>query len=571
MGELLHGIGASPGIGAGRALFYRAARISPGERPAHSPAEEWRRYRRAVKQFCSELREKARRIAPAAGQAQADILLSQAAMARDPTLESAVKEQITARQSAEAAVDAVCAQFIRDFLEVESELIRLRAADVQDLRDGLLRVLLGLPETDFSSLPPDTVLIADSLPPSAMTALASQPVAGIVLCKEGKASHSVILAKAMEIPTVVGTKDAAACAENGAWVVVDGTAGTVLFSPDERELNDSYARQSAYRQGKEALNIYIGRAAVTADQSRICLTAGVSGEAEARQAEKYGCDGIGLLRSEFLYLDRPALPGENRQFQVYSELAQVMKEKPLVIRTLDIGGDKILPGLSWEQERNPFLGCRGVRFYREQEGMFRTQLKAILRAAVYGNVRLLIPMITGVEELRWVRAVLAECREELRQRGEKLPEKFPVGVMMETAASVLTADLLAREADFFSIGMNDLTQYTLAVDRDNAKVSHLYSCYEPAVLRSVQHIFSCGTAAGIPVSVCGQATEDPLYLPLLLGMGIEDFNVQPSFLLSARQVLSRWTKKEAALLAERAMLLETGGEVYSLLKKSRKG
>ncbi|WP_322183445.1 phosphoenolpyruvate--protein phosphotransferase [Neglectibacter caecimuris] len=570
MGTLLHGIAASPGIGMGRVFLYHAARITAKEKPARGQAEEWRRYRHAVKRFCGELRERAARLAPVAGQEQADILLSQVAMARDPALEEAVKARIASRQSAEAALDAACAQFIGSLLESESEVIRLRAADVRDLRDRLLRILLGLPETDFSALPPDTVLIADSLPPSAMTALISHPIAAIVFCKDGKASHSVILARAMEIPTVVETGEVASQVKNGEWAVVDGTEGTVLFSPTAEELQSSEKKREIYLQSKEALNTYIGHNAVTADQLRIRLTAGVGSEGEIRQAGKYGCDGVGLLRSEFLYLDRSTLPGEEEQFRMYTSLVRAVGGKPLVIRTLDIGGDKRLPGLFWEQEENPFLGCRGVRLYREQEEMFRTQLKAILRAGAYGDVRLMIPMITGVEELRWVKKVFAECKEELRNKGESLREDMPLGAMVETAAAALTVELLAEESDFLSIGMNDLTQYILAVDRDNVKVSHLYSHYDPALLRSLQRIFSCGRETGIPISVCGQAAADPLFLPLLLGLGAEELNVQPSFLLPTRRALSQWTKGEASLLAEQALKLKTEAEVCKLLEENRR-
>lgn len=570
MGTLLHGIAASPGIGMGRVFLYHAARVTAQEKPVRSQAEEWRRYRHAVKRFCGELREKAARVVSVAGQAQADILLSQIAMAHDPSLEEAVKAQIASRRSAEAALDAACAQFISSLLESENEVIRLRAVDVQDLRDRLLRILLGLPETDFSALSPDTVLIADALPPSAMTALASHPIAAIVFCKDGKASHSVILARAMEIPTVVGAGDAASQVRDGEWAVVDGTAGTVLFSPTEEQLRESERKRKAYLRGREQLNTYIHRSAVTADRFPIRLTAGVGSEGEIRQAWKYGCDGIGLLRSEFLYLNRPTLPGEEEQFQAYSAFTRIVEGKPLVIRTLDIGGDKRLPGLSWEQEKNPFLGCRGVRLYREQEEMFRTQLKAILRAGACGDVRLLLPMVTGLEELRWVKAVLAECKEELQSRGEAFSREMPLGAMVETAAAALTVDLLAEEADFLSIGMNDLTQYILAVDRDNVKVSHLYSHYDPALLRSIRQIFSCGKKTGVPISVCGQAAADPLFLPLLLGLGAEELNVQPSFLLSVRRALAQWTKEEAASLAEQALKLKTEAEICTLLEENRR-
>lgn len=570
MKKTLRGIAASPGIGIGRVYLYRAEKLDTWETETQDRTAELERYRFAVERLCALLQEKSERIAPVAGQEQADILLSQIAMAKDPYLNGQVEGRIAAFQSAEAALDAVCAVFIRAFSTAENEVTRLRAADIQDLRDGLLRILLGLPEADFSTMAPDAVLVADELPPSAMTALDSRTVAGIVLCKGGRASHSAILARAMEIPTVTGAVEAVKLARNGEWAVVDGIEGVAWFSPSEKELSDSRARQSEYLRSREALKQYAGRNAATADKFRVRLAAAVGSESAALVAEEYGCDGIGLLRSEFLYLDRPVLPGEEEQFQIYRRLARGAHGKPLVIRALDVGGDKQLPGIQQEREDNPFLGCRGIRFCLREEELFHTQLKAILRAGAYGDVRLLVPMVTGVDELRQVKAVFEDCKRELQKRKEAFRADMPVGVMVETAAASLVADLLAREADFLSIGVNDLTQYTMAVDRDNAGVSYLYSHYDPALLRSVRHIISCGKEAGVPVSVCGQAAADPLFIPMLLGFGLDTFSVQPSFLLSARRTISLWTKEEARDLAQRAMALETESEIHRLLEENQR-
>jgi len=570
MRKTLRGIAASPGIGIGRVYLYRAAKLDTWEQETQDRTAELERYRFAVERFCTLLQEKSERIAPVAGQEQANILLSQIAMAKDPYLNGQVEGRIAAFQSAEAALDAVCAVFIRAFLTAENEVTRLRAADIQDLRDGLLRILLGLPEADFSAMAPNAVLVADELPPSVMTALDSLAVAGIVLCKGGRASHSAILARAMEIPTVAGAVDAMKWARNGEWAIVDGIEGTAQFSPSEEELAGNRARQAEYLRSREALKQYAGRNSATADSLRVHLAAAVGSESAALLAEEYGCDGIGLLRSEFLYLDRPVLPGEEEQFQTYRRLAQGVHGKPLVIRALDVGGDKELPGFRHEREDNPFLGCRGIRFCLREEELFRTQLRAILRAGAYGDVRLLVPMITGVEELRRVRALFEDCKQELQKRGEAFREDMPVGVMVETAAASLVADLLAREADFLSIGINDLTQYTMAVDRDNVGVSYLYSHYDPALLRSVRNVISRGKEAGVSVSLCGQAAADPLFIPLLLGFGLEEFSVQPSFLLSARRTISLWTKEEAGDLARQALALETESEVHRLLEENQR-
>ncbi len=570
MSKILRGIAASPGIGIGRIQLYSPAKITAAKREIQDRAAELERYRFAVERFSQTLREKAERTFTKAGQERAEILQSQIAMAQDPYLKGQVEGRISAFQSAETALDAVCGLWLQNFLSSEIETTRLRAADIRDVRDGLLRILLGLPESDLSDLAPNTVLVADDLPPSAVTALNSASVAGIVLCRGGRASHSAILARAMEIPTVVGAAQATAMARNGERAVLDGTEGIALFSPSEEEMEKYRRRREEYLRNREALKFYVGQNAATADQLRIRLTANVGSESEALLAEEYGCDGVGLLRSEFLYLDRPALPDEEEQFRTYRRLVQGARGKAVVIRSLDVGGDKRLSGLSWEREENPSLGCRGIRLCLREEKLFRSQLRAILRAGAYGDVRLLLPMVTGVEEIRRAKALLESCKEELNNRGVPFRDDLPIGTMAETAAASLLADLLARETDFISIGTNDLTQYTLAVDRDNPKISYLYSYYDPAMLRSIQRIISCGKAAGKPVCMCGQAAADPLFIPLLLAFGLDEFSVQPSFLLTVRHILSLWTAEDAAALAEQAMTLETEAEVHRLLEDAQR-
>lgn len=570
MRKALRGIAASPGIGIGRVQLYRTEKLDAFRREIQDRAGEQERYRFATEQFCRQLQEKAEHIAPIAGQEQADILLSQIEMAKDPYLKGQVEGRISAFQSAEAALDAVCAGWKQEFLNSENEVTRLRSADVQDVRDGLLRILMGLPEADFSNLLPDAVLVARELPPSVMTVLSAQKVAGIILCRGGRASHSAILARSLGIPTVVGASEAVAWARNGEWAVVDGAGGVAMLSPSDEELESWKNRRQEYLQNRELLKSYAGQEAATADRLRVKLYASVGSEREVLLAEEYGCDGIGLLRSEFLYLDRPALPEEDEQFQTYRSMAQRAKGKPVVIRSLDLGGDKRLPGLAWEREENPALGCRGLRLCLRETELFRTQLSAILRAGVHGDVRLLLPMVTGVEELRQVKALLEQCKRELRDRGVAFREDLPVGVMVENAAASLSADLLAAEADFLSIGVNDLTQYTLAVDRGNPKVSRLYSYYDPALLRSISHIIACGKQAKTPVCMCGQASADPLLFPLLLAFGLEELSVQPAMLLSARRCISKWTYEEASSLAQQVMALRTEEEVHKLLEENQR-
>ncbi len=570
MRKILRGIAASPGIGVGRVMVYRTEKIDGFKREIQDRQAELERLHFAVDSYCQRLQEKAERITPVAGEDQAEILLVQIEIARDPYLTGQVEGRIAAFQSAEFALDSVMNQWAFNFMGSDNEVIRLRAADVQDVRDGLLRVLMGLPEADLSTLTPGTVLVAGDLPPSAISALDPTAVAGLILSRGGRASHAAILARAMGIPTVVGASDAIAWARNGEWAVVDGTEGEGYLSPSEGELEDWRIRQERMARDREEVESFKGLPTRTGDGAAIRLTTSISSESECMVAQEMGCDGIGLLRTEYQYLERPVLPEEEEQFETYRRLARLMTGRPVTIRTLDIGSDKRLPGLSWEQEANPALGCRAIRFSRRQQELFRTQMRAILRAGAFGNVRVLLPMITGVEELRWVRGQIQECKNFLRAKQEDFLEDLPVGALVETPAAVFGADLIAREADFISIGTNDLTQYTMAVDRDDPQVATLYSFYHPAVLRAIRRTIDCARAARKPVSMCGQAAADPLLLPLLIAFGLEEFSVQPSILLSTRRRISLWTRAEANVLAGKALALETEEEVRRLLESAQR-
>lgn len=570
MKKLLHGIAASPGVGVGRVRLYRRQEIGSLRRDAQDRDVELKRFRDAVAQYSCTLEEKARQAALASGQEQADLLLSQAEMAKDPYLAGQVEGKVAAYQSVEAALNDTCGWWQRNFLSSDSEMLRLRAADIDEVRDGLLRVLLGLPETDLSQLPENTILVAEELPLSVMTALDPKMVAGIVLCKGGRASHSAILARAMELPAVVAVEGALDFAREGELAGVDGGEGIFLLSPTEQELQDWQNRQTDYMKDQEALRRYIRVPAVTADGARVKLGASVNGESDGELAEEFGCDGIGMLRSEFLFLNRSNLPAEEEQFQIYRRFVERCGTQPVSIRTLDLGGDKRLPGIDYREEENPFLGCRGLRLCLREPEIFLPQLRAILRVSAFGNVRMTIPMLTEIGELHKVKALLEDCKRGLQKRNVPFQEDLPVGAMIETPAAAVMADLFVREADYLSVGVNDLTQYTMAVDRENAGVAHLYSYYSPALLRLLVHTVRTAHRAEKPLFVCGQAAADPLFLPLLLGMGELNLSVQPMFLLAARRTLSLWSRTEAEALLQTALELETEEEVHDLLEERQR-
>ena len=351
---------------------------------------------------------------------------------------------------------------------------------------------------------------------------------------------------------------------------MDGNRGCVVFSPGQVMKSVYEGRQKDFQQLRASLRVFVGRETVTADGKRIQLGANAGSVGDATRAAGYGCDGIGLLRTEFLYLDRTSQPGEEEQFHAYRQILAAMRGKRVIIRTLDVGGDKTLPYLHQPHEENPFLGCRGLRFSLREEDMFRSHLRAVLRASAYGKAHLLLPMVTGVEEVRRAREILEEEKEALRRRKVAFDENLPMGVMVETVSACLMADAFSKEADFFSLGTNDLTQYVLGVDRGNARVAHLYSYFHPAVLRLVRQVLETARRTGTKVSMCGEAAADTALTPVLLTFGLEAFSVAPVSLLPVRKAISLWTMEEAKAVTEKAMSLETEEEIQAFLKEHEK-
>lgn len=568
--RVLYGVAASPGIGIGQALIYKEKPMDSLEREIADPKLELERYRSAVETFCRVTQVKADRVAEMAGKEQGDIIRCQADMIRDPYMNGQVEGRIASGQSAEAALSASCDLFIDLFTASEDEITRQRAADIRDLRGSMLRLLLGFPEMDFSALQPGTVLMAEELSPSAVSVLNSANVAGIVLGKGGPTSHSAILARALEIPAVLGLEDRVMDVAPGETVIVDGNRGCVVFSPGHVMKTVYRGRQKDFQELRASMRVFVGRETVTADGERILLSANAGSIGDAVRAGGYGCDGIGLLRTEFLYLDRASQPGEEEQFHAYRQILAAMGGKRVIIRTLDVGGDKTLPYLNQPHEDNPFLGCRGLRFSLREEELFRSHLRAVLRASAYGKAQLLLPMATGVEEVRRAKEILEEEKEGFRKRDIVFDEHLPIGVMVETVSACLMADSLAKEADFFSLGTNDLTQYVLGVDRGNARVAHLYSYFHPAVLRMVRQVLESARKNDIPVGMCGEAAADTALTPVLLSFGLKAFSVAPASLLPVRKTISLWSKEEAETVTEEAMSLETEEEVRLFLQEHRK-
>ncbi len=562
---MFKGIGVSAGIGIGRVYFVGQPDLDYSGVSFSGVEGEKNRLAQAVARFGVQTRELAENTVSRAGQAQGEILLGQIAMLEDPCLMEEIHALITDGLCAEAAVDRVCRNYMEVFAAMDDELMRQRGADVEDMKDRLLRILLGREGADLSSLPADAVLVARDLTPSLTVGLGH--IAGIVTELGGMTSHTAILARALEIPAVVGVPDVTNLVQGGQSIIVDGSGGVVIPSPDEQTLQRCRRRQESYRQARSSLSQYAGQPTRTMDGHTVALFGNIGTAGQAEQVVQETGEGVGLFRTEFLFLERKNLPTEEEQFEVYRRAVQSLSDRTLIIRTLDVGGDKEIPCLGLEKEDNPFLGVRGIRWCLGREDVFLPQLRAILRASAFGRVKVMLPMVTTVEEVRAVRELIARLERELEEKRIPYDREMEVGVMIETPAAAMIADLLAKEADFFSIGTNDLTQYVMAADRGNRKVAVLGDPLQPAVLRCVRSVVRAGHEAGIPVGMCGEAAADPRMIPLLLAFGLDEFSVDPNAILRTRRAIAGWSMEQVAELTEKVMSCATVQEVYACLKE----
>lgn len=562
---MLKGIAVSDGIGIGKAYVIKEEQLTY-EATAEDASKELQRLHQAVDTFCRRTERLAESIAKSVKPKDAEIIRGHIQMLKDPYMISQMEEKIQSGASAEAACEEVLNQFIALFSGVDDELTRQRATDVADIKKRMLRILLGAEEKSLAEIPPESVLVTEDLTPSMTAEMKKEHVVGIVTEKGGKTSHSAILAKAMEIPAVLSAEGALNALKDGEPVIVDGSQGLVLPNPQPEEETRYRQQKQAYEKEKEILRGYIGRATVTADNETKEVFCNIGNVKDAITAAQKDGEGIGLFRTEFLFMDKPSAPSEEEQFEAYKKAAEIFNGKPVIIRTLDVGGDKGIPYLEMEKEENPFLGFRAVRYCLSHEELYETQLRAILRASAFGNLKIMVPLVTTAAEVRAVKEKVKKIAAELEKSGIEYDHGIQVGIMVETPAASLVADLLARESDFFSIGTNDLTQYTMAADRGNPQVAYLNKPYDPAVLRSIRHIIRCAKNAGIPVGMCGEAAADPLLIPLLLDFGLEEFSVSPTSVLATRYQISKWTKESAASVAKEVMNLETADAVERLLR-----
>jgi len=451
--------------------------------------------------------------------------------------------------NAEAALYEACESLKQLFLSMDNEAIAQRVTDIEDMRERLTAILLGVKSIDLTQLPDNTIIIADEIHPSMTANMDTVHIAGIISEKGGDTSHASILARALEIPAVLSVKGICSDVKDGEDIIVDGAYGEVFVSPSDITKKIYAKKKKQYDESVIELKKYINKQTVTKDGRRVMLAANIGNALDAAKAVRDGAEGVGLFRTEFLFMNGSKLPTEEEQFTEYKKAAVLLDGRELTIRTLDIGGDKDIPYMGLSKETNPFLGYRAIRFCLDRVDVFTTQLRAILRASAYGNIRIMIPMITSVSEVNEVKKIIAGICRDLDKKDIKYDTDIKVGIMVETPAAAIMADVLARQVDFFSIGTNDLTQYTLAVDRGNENVSYLYSALNPAVLRSIKRIIECAHNAGIDVGMCGEAAADERMIPLLLSFGLDEFSVGVSRVLEVRKEIASWSMKEAGDIA----------------------
>ncbi len=563
---MLKGMGVSAGVGIGKVLLVEEHSLEYTPRQVTDTAAESKRFHEAVEQFCENTEKQAEALKTSAGEKEAEIMMGHISIVKDPFLLGEVDKQIEGGQCAESAFEGMCDMFITIFSSAEDDVTKQRAADVRDVKSGVLSILLGISEIKIGDALPGTILCAKELTPSMIAEIKKENIVGILTETGSTTSHSAILARVLEIPAVMSVADIMQQVQNGDTVIVDGGKGEVIISPDNIQLESYAAKREKLLQEKRELEKFRGKATVSADGTIYELVCNIGKPDDAVKAMEFDGEGVGLFRTEFLFMDKTSVPTEEEQFKEYKKAAMVLKGKPLIIRTLDIGGDKDVPYLGLAKEENPFMGFRAIRYCLKNRELFKTQLRAIIRASAFGNISIMFPLITCVEEVREGKALVEEIKAELRAQKVEFDENIKVGIMTETAAAGIIADLLAEESDFFSIGTNDLTGYTMAADRGNSDVSYLYSALQPAVLRMIRSIIEAGKKNGIPVGMCGEAAADPMMIPLLISFGLTEFSVSAPSVLRVRKAISGWTKEKADEIAEKVMQLRTEKEVRDYLK-----
>ncbi|PSJ68594.1 phosphoenolpyruvate--protein phosphotransferase [Brevibacillus brevis] len=568
MSQKITGVKASAGIAIGKAFLLTTPDLQINTVAIEDPASEIQRFQEALARAKNDLEDIVLRVEREMGTDHADIFKAHLLVLEDPELVDTVKDKINSEKTnAESALNDVAQAFIGLFEQMDNEYMRERAADIRDVTTRVLSYLLGLPFAGLGELTEEVIIVADDLTPSDTAQLDRRYVKGFVTDIGGRTSHSAIMARSLEIPAVVGTQGITRAVQPGTLVILDGHEGIAIIDPSEEEIAVYKRKQADYEVQKAELAKLVNNKTVTLDNHHVELAANIGSPEDVAGAIANGAEGVGLFRTEFLYMGRNDFPTEEEQYLAYKHVLEHMGDRPVVIRTLDIGGDKHLSYLALPEEMNPFLGHRAIRLCLDNQELFRTQLRALLRASVHGNLKIMFPMIATLEEFRQAKSILEEEKKSLVNRGIVVSDQYEVGIMIEIPAAAMLADQFAREVDFFSIGTNDLIQYTMAADRMNEKVAYLYQPYHPAVLRLLHNVIKAGHAQNKWVGMCGEMAGDPIAIPILLGMGLDEFSMSAGSILPARQQLSRLKVEDAAKQVDTILQMSTSAQVEAFVKE----
>ncbi|KPB05203.1 phosphoenolpyruvate--protein phosphotransferase [Bacillus sp. CHD6a] len=568
MSNTIQGIPASSGIAIAKAYRLENPELSVDKKTIDNAQAEVERFEKAVEISKTELEKIKEHAHKELGADKAEIFSAHLLVLSDPELLNPIKDKIKSDSvNAEFALDETAGMFINMFEQMDNEYMKERAADIRDVTKRVLAHLLGVTISNPALISEEVVIIAEDLTPSDTAQLNRQYVKAFTTDIGGRTSHSAIMARSMEIPAVVGTKNVMETIQNDTMVIIDGLDGAVIVDPTEEEIALYKEKQEKYEEQKKEWAKLVNEKSLSSDGQEVELAANIGTPKDVKGVLANGGEGVGLYRTEFLYMGRTELPTEDEQYKAYKEVLENMEGKPVVVRTLDIGGDKELPYLNLPKEMNPFLGFRAIRLCLEEQDIFRTQLRALLRASSYGNLKIMFPMIATLDEFRQAKAILLEEKEALVKNGTTVNENIEIGIMVEIPSTAVMADIFAKEVDFFSIGTNDLIQYTMAADRMNEQVSYLYQPYNPAILRLVDNVIQAAHKNGKWAGMCGEMAGDPIAIPILLGLGLDEFSMSATSILPARSQLRGISKEEAASYREEILSMSTAEEVVEFVKE----
>lgn len=565
----MRGLGTSVGIGIGKILIYKEPELNIFKNTVEDMDAEIERLDKCISDAIAEIDNIYSITLEKMGKKEADIFTAHKLVLSDPEYIGPIKEKIKSENvNSEWAVNEVTNFYISLFGEIEDEYLRERAADIQDVANRLLRILLNIKNKDLSLIDEQTIIVANDLTPSDTVQMNGDMVVGIVTEIGGRTSHSSILARTMNIPAICGVKDITDVVKDNDLMIIDGSTGEIILNPAMEQVEIYRQKKILMDNMRKELERMKGQDSISIEGYRVEISGNIGGLHDIDKVLENDGEGVGLYRTEFLYMDNDRLPSEEEQFEAYKIVAEKLEGKPLIIRTLDVGGDKDIPYLKIPKEMNPFLGYRAIRFCLNNKEIFKTQIRAILRASVYGNIKMMFPMISSIEELRQSKLIFEEVKDDLREENISFNDSIELGIMVEIPAVAIHSRQFAKEVDFFSIGTNDLIQYTLAVDRGNQEISNLYNQFHPAVLSLIKMIIENAHKEGIWVGMCGEAAGDEKLIPILLGMGLDEFSMSPSSILKARHIIRNTSKMEMKAKIEHILNLSTAYDVEKYIEEN---